>query len=1084
MAQIDLGKLKFTWKGTWTTQTAYEVDDVVEYDGSTFICIADLNASNTSTPKDATASFQYMQTGLAFKSGFSATVTYYKGDVITYNSQTFVCTAGGGNYNQTIQQKPAPYDGSSDWMLLTPAPANNVLTTSGDLVVRDKDNATNTRLPVGTKGQVLRVAEAPNHDIPNDTVLFYSRLVVSNSHTATLLHGTDFPPYETKTYVVTVAAASSGGGNKFYLDGVEAPYLYLRANSVYVFDVSDASNQTHELDFAVSIHTGTVKLSDQDGGYVTRSGNVGTANATVTLKMPPYAEMVTGYYCTAHSAMGSTIDSGHGGSSGYGNYSGNVDLPTIYTNITNSGPTARKLVKGKSYTFQFSPTAAQRNYAVKDTNDSAYNQYTIGGAVTDGVSPSQVNTTTTAGGFFTFTVPETVATSLVIEDFSGGTDGLPLQIIDRTFLPTYTGGDFAEKNVLTSIKDNYRERTSNILQFNNYPCMFTNTYTESIKPLPEYLKKAGRGLGYGGFSGLYRQYGFLAQREYMGGGNMWQNGSYDYTYGGGMGYDGQDCASGTRWYPSAGSRVQGYKLRQALAGNPDYAHLLTDLNGNDCGMLDANGNIRHRFPRIMQVHGNRSIKYFLYENGMVWFAGYNGYGLMGDGGTRDRCPAQSPMKWYDESTSELKGTNYPKIKQLVTTHGHTQDTSSYDYGSTYAVDTEGYLYSWGYNGYGQLGDGTTNGNYYAKRVPKSVFNDEKILYVMCSGYRYTHTMVITESGKCWSTGYGDQGQLGLNNTSSRSDFAEVTAVNGSPLNGKKIIHILMNQDGDAEGRTWWLTEDGEVYYAGYFRDYGQQTGVYDSNGSGTNGMPRILTNSSTLWNSDNQKVIYMASTNNRYSTLWFITDGGTTGLSQKIYATASNYHGVAGHNIQPNNHTNDPAQGAGWFGGEILFSDFGDYEDGGDNNRPNEAIGNWSSFQDGGSNEKKMKIGKIVEIIPRGTPENTYNSVVLVDEHGSLFICGYWNYTPSRASENDNQHYIRYQDHWVPYFIHWPDQPAQILAGGFTHTGNGTENGWFIMTKDGNVLQGGDNSWYQRGNYNDSGYSSTPPSWATLDTNG
>ena len=83
MAQIDLGKLKFTWKGTWTTQTAYEKDDVVEYDGSTFVCIADLNATNTATPKDATASFEYMQTGLAFKSGFSATVTYYKGDVLS-----------------------------------------------------------------------------------------------------------------------------------------------------------------------------------------------------------------------------------------------------------------------------------------------------------------------------------------------------------------------------------------------------------------------------------------------------------------------------------------------------------------------------------------------------------------------------------------------------------------------------------------------------------------------------------------------------------------------------------------------------------------------------------------------------------------------------------------------------------------------------------------------------------------------------------------------------------------------------------------------------------------------------------------
>ena len=113
--------------------------------------------------------------------------------------------------------------------------------------------------------------------------------------------------------------------------------------------------------------------------------------------------------------MGGTIDSGYGGSSGYGSYSGNVDLPTVYSNVTQQGPNARKLVKGKSYTFQFSQTAASRNYAIKDTNDSNYSPYTIAGAVTDGVSPSQVNTTATAGGFFTFTVPENVTTSLIIE---------------------------------------------------------------------------------------------------------------------------------------------------------------------------------------------------------------------------------------------------------------------------------------------------------------------------------------------------------------------------------------------------------------------------------------------------------------------------------------------------------------------------------------------------------------------------------------------------------------------------------------------------------------------------------------------
>ena len=263
------------------------------------------------------------------------------------------------------------------------------------------------------------------------------------------------------------------------------------------------------------------------------------------------------------------------------------------------------------------------------------------------------------------------------------------------------------------------------------------------------MKKVGRGYVYGCNSGFYRQGGYIGKRETHLWGNFYHDGN-DYVYGGGIGLDGQNATNGSRWHPNKGSKVQGYKLRQALAGNPDYAHLLTDLLGNSCDMLDDNGNIVHRFPKVLSVHGNRAIKYHLCENGMVWFSGYNGYGLMGDGGTRDRNEVQAPMKWYDESTSELKGTNFPKIKQIVTSHAHVMDTNSNDYGSAYAVDIDGNLYSWGYNGYGQLGDGTNNGNYYAKRVPASVFNNEKILYVTCSGYRYTHVMVITESGKCWA----------------------------------------------------------------------------------------------------------------------------------------------------------------------------------------------------------------------------------------------------------------------------------------------------------------------------------------------
>ena len=159
MAQIDLGKLKFTWKGTWTTATAYEIDDVVEFEGTTFIVVSDVPSNNTTSPKE-NAAFTIMAQGLAFKGAFSASITYLKGDVVTYSNQTFVLLAG--SFNGT-NSSAVPTNGTT-WMLLTPAPENNVLTTSGDLVVRDKDNTTNTRLPVGTKGCLLYTSDAADEE--------------------------------------------------------------------------------------------------------------------------------------------------------------------------------------------------------------------------------------------------------------------------------------------------------------------------------------------------------------------------------------------------------------------------------------------------------------------------------------------------------------------------------------------------------------------------------------------------------------------------------------------------------------------------------------------------------------------------------------------------------------------------------------------------------------------------------------------------------------------------------------------------------------------------------------------------------
>ena len=38
MATIDLGKIKFTWKSAYNNATAYVPDDVVSYNGASYIC--------------------------------------------------------------------------------------------------------------------------------------------------------------------------------------------------------------------------------------------------------------------------------------------------------------------------------------------------------------------------------------------------------------------------------------------------------------------------------------------------------------------------------------------------------------------------------------------------------------------------------------------------------------------------------------------------------------------------------------------------------------------------------------------------------------------------------------------------------------------------------------------------------------------------------------------------------------------------------------------------------------------------------------------------------------------------------------
>ena len=84
------------------------------------------------------------------------------------------------------------------------------------------------------------------------------------------------------------------------------------------------------------------------------------------------------------------------------------------------------------------------------------------------------------------------------------------------------------------------------------------------------------------------------------------------------------------------------------------------------------------------------------------------------------------------------------------------------YQSTLAVKTDGTLWTWGRNGSGQLGDNTTTN----KPTPAPIFGATNNWKQVTSGY--AHSLAIKNDGTLWCWGLNLNGQLGINNTTQRN----------------------------------------------------------------------------------------------------------------------------------------------------------------------------------------------------------------------------------------------------------------------------------------------------------------------------
>ena len=168
-------------------------------------------------------------------------------------------------------------------------------------------------------------------------------------------------------------------------------------------------------------------------------------------------------------------------------------------------------------------------------------------------------------------------------------------------------------------------------------------------------------------------------------------------------------------------------------------------------------------------------------DGTLWTWGFNSYGGLG---TNNTSSYSSPV------TTSGGGTNW---KQVTAGVGHTA-----------AIKTDGTLWTWGGNDYGQLGDNTIT----AKSSPITTIAGGTNWKQVIVGYY--HTAAIKTNGELWTWGRNDFGQLGNNNTSSYS--SPVTTIAGG-TNWKSVAgggyHTLAIKT-DGTLWTWGSNSSGQL----------------------------------------------------------------------------------------------------------------------------------------------------------------------------------------------------------------------------------------------------------------------------------
>ena len=180
---------------------------------------------------------------------------------------------------------------------------------------------------------------------------------------------------------------------------------------------------------------------------------------------------------------------------------------------------------------------------------------------------------------------------------------------------------------------------------------------------------------------------------------------------------------------------------------------------------------------------------FLTEDGKVYSWGWNERGQLGLSDTQDRLTPSLVTSLEDKNITNLSTQDFDKHHSI-------------------AMDSEGQLYSWGDNTHGQLGLGDTE----VRLSPEEIkfFADKTIIQISLGK---SHSLALDSEGQVYSWGWNEGGQLGLGD---KKDRYEPTLIPYFKENGIFITQLTTaykhNLALDKNGKvySWGWNEYGEL----------------------------------------------------------------------------------------------------------------------------------------------------------------------------------------------------------------------------------------------------------------------------------